>query len=155
MHPHIEIKASSISTNRNYNDPDYDDTKIKLFHVIISEGKLKLLMTVQWQDPANHTREFQVIRHDHLYLDGHDPGTPYPGAAPYTGNISADTTEAQELFQKSLSPYMIHLDKVTVHSKINYESTQFSFTDPQILEELYDRINDVFLKAKYSPASLA
>lgn len=155
MHPHIEIKLRPINTRRNYNDPDYDDNEEGIYHVIISENKLKMLFTVKWQEPGLNKREFQVIRHDHLYLDGQDKGQVYPiGNHPYGGTISADNSVVQELFSDNLDPYQIRLDKVTVHNHLFYESINFTFVDPQLLETLYDRINEACLKAKFSPSGI-
>lgn len=156
MNPHIEVQLRSINSNLNYNDPNFDDTDASLFHVVIAENKLKLLLTVEWKDPLHNPREFQVVRHDHLYLDGQDKGQAYPlGAVPYPGNLSADPTIVQGLFDDTLLPYGIRLDKVVVHNHTNYESINFTFTDPTKLNELYDRVNQAGIRAKYSPGSLA
>lgn len=156
MHPHIEVTSRAINTRLNYSDPEYSDTEESLYHVVVSEDKLKLLFTVKWQDPAKNPREFQVVRHDHLYLDGQDDNQEYPiGTFPYGGSISADNSIIQELFQKNLSPYQIRLDKVTVHNHNYYESINFTFVDPQLLEELYDKIHEACLIAKFSPTGLA
>lgn len=156
MNPHIEVQTRSINSQLNYNDPEYDDAMPSLYHVVISEGTLKVLGTVEWRNPDQHPREFQLVRFDHLYLDGQDKGQAYPiGKVPFTGQLSADPTIVQDLFKQALDPYGIRLDKVTIHNHHFYESINFAFADEALLNELYDRINEVCLKVKYSPGSLA
>lgn len=156
MNPYIEVKDRSINARLNYNDPDYDDSAVSLFHVFISQEKLKVLFTVEWKDPNSNLREFQVIKHDHLYLDGQDRDKIYPiGTTPYPGVLSADPSIVQELFSDNLDRYGIRLDKVTIHNHTFYESVNFTFTDPAKLDQLYDLINEACTKVKYSPGHLA
>jgi hypothetical protein len=148
MNPHIEVKDKAINTQLNYNEKNFNESSSSLFHVFISEDKLKVLFTVEWKDPNSSKREFQVVKHDHLYLDGIDKGKAYPIEKPYVGTISADPTVVQKLFSKNLDTYGIRLDKVTTHKLTFFESIDFTFTDPVKLEELYDKINEACIKAK-------
>lgn len=143
MNPHIEIKDRPINTKLNYNEKDFDESVVSLYHVFISEDKLKILFTVEWKDPNISEREFQVVKHDHLYLDGPDSNQEYPiGEGSWSGTLSADQTIVQELFKDNLDPYGIVLNKVVLHNLVNIESIDFEFTDQNKLEELYDKINE-------------
>jgi hypothetical protein len=61
MNPHIEVKDKAINTQLNYNEKNFNESSSSLFHVFISEDKLKVLFTVEWKDPNSSKREFQVV----------------------------------------------------------------------------------------------
>ena len=153
MRPHIEIKTKPINYNMNYHDENFDENQKEIFHVFIAEDRLKLLFTVEWVDPTTNTREFKVVKHDHLYLDGMDRKATYPEGT-YIGNLSADPTIIYALFQDNLNPYSIQLNNVTVHNMVFFESVDFVFTDQDKLEKLYDLINEACKKIKHNPVEL-
>ena len=69
MSPHIQVKQIAINC---YNDDLNEDSNVNsLYHVIVSQGKLKMKFLVA-QRPKNEKpkREFDVVRCEYVSLHG-------------------------------------------------------------------------------------
>lgn len=143
MRPHIEVKPLPINTiNDNL---EYDEETTCLYHVIVSQGKLKMLFLVaQRPKSENPRREFDVVRCEYISLHGLDERDEYLGQVNDL-SISADKTIVNEIFEWTLEPYSLKLLNVNFHNFEFFESELegkgFVFENNEIYEILKDKIN--------------
>ena len=143
MRPHIEVKPLPINTiNDNL---EYDEETTCLYHVIVSQGKLKMLFLVsQRPKHENPKREFDVVRCEYVSLHGIDERDQYLGQVNNL-SISADKTIVNEIFEWTLEPYKLRMLNVTFHNFEFFESELegkgFVFEDNSVYETLKNKIN--------------
>jgi hypothetical protein len=133
MKPYIEVSQTALK--------GADD----LYTVFVSEGLLKMEMTVKWENPDDYPEQFRIIPKKCLFLNGifgiMDVNkiyneVQYPNGL---GTISADPTIVEELFRGSIEPYGIKLNKVAFHSFSFFESEDYTM-DPDKEKELFELI---------------
>lgn len=143
MRPHIEVKPLPI--NNTNDDIEDDDDCNCLYHVIVSQGKLKMMFLVA-QRPRSEMpkREFDVVRCEYVSLHGIDERDKYLGEVNEL-SISADKTIVNEIFEWTLKPYALKIISATFHNfeffETETEGKGFLFEDQEIYETLKDRIN--------------
>lgn len=143
MKPHIEVVPLPI--NNINDDIENDDETNCLYHVLVSQGKLKMMFLIA-QRPRHEQpkREFDVVRCEYISLHGIDERDKYLGTVDNI-SISADITIVNEIFEWTLKPYGIRMLEVTFHNFEFFESEMegkgFIFEDNDTYEELKDKIN--------------
>lgn len=152
MNPHIEVKPFAINM---YNDDLELDLETNcLYHVIVSQGKLKMLFLVAQRTPSAQQREFDVVRCEYVSLHGMDKRDEYLGRVS-NFSISADKTIVNEIFSWTLEPYCLKMLNVTFHNFEFFEAEQegkgFVFENQEVYEKLKDKINVVCLKMLRNP----
>lgn len=153
MKPHIEVKPLPIN---NFNDNIEDDEETTcLYHVIVSQGELKMLFLVAQRPMMEEpVREFDIVRCEYISLHGISQRDKYLGTVQNL-SISADTTIVSELFQWSLKPYGIRLLKVVFHNFEFFETEGqgkgFVFEDQELYNKLKDLINKTCIKMLKNP----
>lgn len=151
MNPYIEIKPYPI--NAAIDDLE-DSNVIPLFHVLISQGHLKMIFLVAMQDPKITGRTYQVVRCENIFLHGINERDEYLGQV---GNptISADSTIVNEVFEWSLKPYGLKILEATFHNFEFFESEiegkGYIFENYNIYEKLKDIINTKCIKMMKNP----
>lgn len=147
--PHIQVKPFAINTN--YDDLINSD-KTPLYHVIVSQGLLKMLFLVA-HDKTNN-REFEVIKCEYIALHGINERDIYD-IIDGEDKISSDPTIINKNFKWVLEPYGIKLLKVTNHSFEFIESDKelkgFIFEDQDKYNILKDLINAKCQKVLKNP----
>lgn len=143
MRPHIEVKPLPI--NAVNDDLEYDEETTCLYHVIVSQGKLKMLFLVsQRPKRENPKREFDVVRCEYISLHGLDERDQYLGQVSDI-SLSADKTIVNEIFEWTLLPYSLKLLSVNFHNFEFFESELegkgFVFENNKIYDKLKDKIN--------------
>lgn len=143
MRPHIEVKPLPIN---NYTDDIENDAETHcLYHVLVSQGKLKMLFLVA-QRPLKEQpiREFDVVRCEYISLHGISERDTYLEKVNNI-SISADATIVNDLFSWTLAPYGIKLLKVVFHNfeffETEVEGNGFVFEDQSLYNRLKDLIN--------------
>lgn len=153
MRPHIEVKPMAINM---YNDDIEDDGETNcLYHVIVSQGKLKMkFLVAQRPKSENPKREFDVVRCEYVSLHGIDERDKYLGLIEDV-SLSADKTIVNEIFSWTLQPYALKMISVTFHNFEFFESELegkgFVFENQEIYEYLKDKINVVCNKMLRNP----
>lgn len=153
MMPHIEVKPLAIN---KYNDDIEDDTETNcLYHVLVSQGKIKMLFLVaQRPKEEQPKREFDTIRCEYISLHGIDERDLYIGAI-HDISLSADATIVNDIFEYSLKLYGIKLIKVIFHNfeffETEVEGKGFVFEDIEAYERLKDLINKTCSKMLRNP----
>lgn len=143
MKPHIEVVPLPI--NNINDDIENDDNTNCLYHVLVSQGQLKMLFLVT-QRPRHEIpkREFDVVRCEYISLHGINERDKYLGTVDNI-SVSADITIVSEIFEWTLKPYGIRMLEVTFHNFEFFESEiegkGFIFEDNEIYEKLKDKIN--------------
>lgn len=143
MKPHIEVKPLPINNNTDDIENDYDTNC--LYHVLVSQGKIKMLFLVAQRPREEHPdREFDVVRCEYISLHGISERDSYLGQINEL-SISADPTIVSELFDWSLKPYGIKLLNVVFHNfeffETEVEGNGFIFEDQRAYTQLKDLIN--------------
>lgn len=143
MRPHIEVKPLPI--NNNTDDIENDATTICLYHVIVSQGKIKMMFLVSQRPKEEQPeREFDVVRCEYISLHGISERDTYLGQVNDL-SISADATIVNELFEWSLKVFGIKLLKVVFHDfeffETEVEGNGFIFEDQNLYNKLKDLIN--------------
>lgn len=153
MHPHIEIKPFAINS---YNDLLEDDENARpLFHVTVSQGKLKMLFLIILQDQnKNPGRIYETVRCENVFLNGIDERDKYLGVVDNIA-VSADCTIVNEIFDFSIKPYGLRLLKANFHNFEFFESDKefkgFIFEDADIYNTLKDLIDKRCRKMMSNP----
>ena len=143
MRPHIEVKPLPI--NNSTDDIENDSNTSCLYHVLVSQGKIKMMFLVS-QRPREEQpeREFDVIRCEYISLHGISERDTYLGQVDDL-SISADATIVNELFEWSLKVFGIKLLKVVFHNfeffETEVEGNGFVFEDQVLYNKLKDLIN--------------
>lgn len=152
--PSIEIKPLPI--NYKMDDLEDDPEALALYHVTVSQGRLKLLFLVERTNPGvnpNH-RPFEVIRCEYLSLHGLHELDKYKNVTDIN-SISADVSIVNEIFKTSLEPFGLVLKNVVFHNFEFFESENeginFEFADIAKYELLKDLINNKSLKMMSNP----
>lgn len=141
--PHIEVKPLPI--NNNSDDLENDSDTNCLYHVLVSQGKLKMMFLVA-QRPREEQpeREFDTVRCEYISLHGISERDTYLGQVNDL-SLSADATIVNELFEWTLKPYGIKLLKVVFHNfeffETEVEGNGFVFEDQITYERLKNLIN--------------
>lgn len=143
MRPHIEVKPLPI--NNNTDDIENDATTSCLYHVIVSQGKIKMMFLVSQRPKEEQPeREFDVVRCEYISLHGISERDTYLGQVNDL-SISADATIVNELFEWSLKVFGIKLLKVVFHDfeffEAEVEGNGFIFEDQNLYNKLKDLIN--------------
>ena len=153
MIPHIEVKPLPVN---NYNDDIEDDPITNcLYHVIVSQGQLKMLFLVA-QRPREEQpdREFDVVRCEYISLHGINERDRYLETVNDI-SLSADATIVSDIFAYSLKSYNIKLMNVVFHNFEFFESEVegkgFVFEDTQTYDKLKDYINKTCSKMLRNP----
>lgn len=153
MMPHIEVKPMAINM---YNDDlEYDSETNCLYHVVVSQGQLKMMFLVA-QRPVTETnhREFDVVRCEYISLHGLNERDQYLGQVSDL-SISADKTIVNEIFSSTLEPYCIKMLNITFHNFEFFEAEEegkgFIFENKEVYDKLKDRINKVCVKMLRNP----
>lgn len=153
MIPHIEVKPMAINM---YNDDlEYDSETNCLYHVIVSQGQLKMMFLVA-QRPVTQTnhREFDVVRCEYVSLHGINERDEYLGQIKDL-SISADKTIVNDIFNWTLEPYCLKMLSVTFHNFEFFEAEEegkgFIFENKEVYEKLKDKINKVCVKMLHNP----
>lgn len=150
FNPYIELLPYPINSGI---DDIEDDAAIPLYHVIVSQGQLKMLFLVAQHD-QNARRQFEVIRCENVELHGMDERDEY---LQKTDNIaiSANVSIVNKIFEYSLSAYKLRLIDVNFHNFEFFESEiegkGFIFEDNEIYEKLKDRINKKCISMLLNP----
>lgn len=148
MQPHIEIKPFPINSKMD-NFEDESDT-LSLFHVTVSQGKLKMLFLIVLQDQLKYPgRVYDTIRCEYISLHGIDERDKYLGVIDNI-SVSADCSIVNEIFIWSLKPYSIKILSANFHDfeffESDIEGKGFVFEDVSIYNTLKDLIDS---KCKY------
>lgn len=144
MRPYIQMQPYPINSRMNDLEEDFD--AVPLFHVIVSQGKLKMLFLVANHDPMRYpnTREYETIKCEYISLHGKSERDKYLGTVDNV-KISADCTIVNEIFQWTLAPYSLKLYKANFHNfeffESDLEGKGFAFLDSDKYEILKDLIN--------------
>lgn len=153
MIPHIEVKPLPVN---NWNDALEDDIETNcLYHVIVSQGQLKMMFLVaQRTREISPKREFDVVRCEYISLHGINERDQYLETVNDI-SLSADATIVSEIFEYSLQPYGIQLNNVVFHNFEFFESELegkgFTFEDVEAYEKLKDLINKTCGKMLRNP----
>lgn len=141
FNPYIELLPFPINSGI---DDIEDDAAIPLYHVIVSQGQLKMLFLVIQHD-QNAKRQFETLRCEYVGLHGIDERDEYLQEIDNIA-ISANVSIVNKIFEYSLSPFKLKLIEANFHNFEFFESEiegkGFIFEDKQIYEELKDRINE-------------
>ena len=129
--PYIEIKPSPI--NSPLDDFEDDAEATPLYHVVVSQGQLKMLFLIILNNGKNPAlRNFEIIRCEYLSLHGINERDKYLEAVDNI-NVSADVTIVNEIFEWTLKPFGIKLLKVNFHDfeffEADKEGKGFIFED--------------------------
>lgn len=140
LRPYVEINPYPINS---HND-NFDDS-LPLYHVIVSQGSLKMYFLVILQDQSkNPDRIYETIRCEYISLHGLDERDIYLETVDNLA-ISADCTIVNEIFEWNLMPYGIKLLSANFHNfeffESNKEGKGFIFEDPSLYNSLKDLIN--------------
>lgn len=134
MSPHVEARPYPI--NNCNDDLEYDDVTTPLYHVFVSQGKIKMLFLVA-QIPS--TRDYKVVKCEYITLHGIDERNIYLNTVDNI-SISADPTIVNEVFEWSLKPYRIKILNATFHNfeffETEIEGKGFIFEDSSVYDEL-------------------
>ena len=146
FNPYIMLFPYPINCNEE--DMEDNDNSFPLYHVLVSQGKLKMLFLVVHQN-YNSKRQFETIKCEYVSLHGLNERDEYLQQTDKIG-ISADCSIVNKIFEYSLSPYGIRLISTNFHNFEFFESdkegTDFVFEKPEVYEELKDRINKTCIK---------
>lgn len=143
MNPYIEIKPYPI--NNYIEDLDDDPNTRPLYHVLVSQGQLKMLFLVFLNNGEDPTlRNFETIRCEYLSLHGMNERDKYLEVVDEV-KISADVTIVNEIFDWLLKPYGLKLLSATFHDFEFFESDKegkgFIFENKQTYDTLKDLIS--------------
>lgn len=143
MRPHIEVKPLPI--NNGTDDIENDSNTSCLYHVLVSQGKIKMMFLVSQRPKEEQPeREFDVVRCEYISLHGISERDTYLGQVDDL-SISADATIVNELFEWSLKVFGIKLLKVVFHNfeffETEVEGNGFVFEDQALYNKLKDLIN--------------
>ena len=147
--PHVEARPCPI--NRDNDDFEYDSETTPLYHVNVSQGKLKMLFLVAQK---RNSLEYDILRCEYLTLDGIDERNEYLNA---TDNISvsADPSIVNQIFGIHLEPFGIRLLDVTFHNFEFFESAiegkGFVFEDTEKHAKLKALIQRKCLQMLHNP----
>ena len=138
MDPYISIFVDPIN---KHDDPDNSDN---LYHVLVSQGKIKMLFLVISMDMSNNPkRQYETIRGEYLTLHGIDERDQYLEKTDEIA-VSADVSIVNSVFEHSLKPFGIRLNKCSFHNFDFFESQMegkgFFFEDSDKYEILKDLI---------------
>lgn len=143
MRPHIEVKPLPINNNMDNIENDYITNC--LYHVLVSQGKIKMMFLIAQRPREEHPlREFDVIRCEYISLHGISERDTYLGKVDNL-SISADATIVNSIFEWTLKPYGIKLLKATFHNFEFFESeiegNGFVFENKNLYNNLKNLIN--------------
>lgn len=134
MRPHVEVRPYPINSAND--DLEYDEATTPLYHVFVSQSKLKMLFVVA---QIRNKREYEVLRCEYVTLHGMDERDIYLNIVDTFG-ISADSTIVNEVFEFSLKPFGLKLLDATFHNFEFFESAiegkGFVFEDAELYNSL-------------------
>lgn len=139
------MEVIPLPINNTNDDLEYDSDTDCIYHVKVSQGKLKMMFLV-CQRPLyeNHKREFETLKCVYISLHGIEERDRYLESVEDV-SISADTSIVNEVFSWTLKPYGLRLLDVTFHNfeffETSLEGKGFIFEDKEIYEKLKDIIN--------------
>lgn len=152
--PSIEIKPLPI--NYKMDDLEDDVNAVALYHVTVSQNRLKLLFLVERTNPGinPNNRPFEVIRCEYLSLHGLHELDKYKDVDDIK-SISSDVSIVNEIFKTSLEPFGLVLKNIVFHDFDFFESenegVNFEFADKKKYELLKDLISKKCIKMMSNP----
>lgn len=149
MRPHVEVRPYPINSVND--DLEYDDATTPLYHVFVSQNKLKMLFLVA---QIRNKRKYEVLRCEYVTLHGMDERNIYLNTVD-NFNISADSTIVNEVFEYSLKPFDLKLLETTFHNFEFFESAiegkGFVFEDAETYRKLKNFIESRCNKMLQNP----
>lgn len=144
MSPYIEIKPYPV--NSSLDNFEYEPESKPLYHVLVSQGQLKMLFLVFLNGGENPAlRKFETIRCEYLTLHGLNERDKYLEVVDNI-SVSADVTIVNEIFEWTLKPYGIKLLSANFHDFEFFESDKegkgFIFEN----QEYYNTLKDLISK---------
>lgn len=154
MKPYIKILPHAINACNDNLDDDCETSP--LYHVIVSQDKLKMMFLVVKRDELeNPKRIYDVVRCEYISLHGMNERDEYLQIETIDSSLSADCTLIDEIFKTSIEPYGINLLRVTFHDfeffEADVENKGFTFDDADKYEKLKELINKKCLEMMLNP----
>ena len=152
--PSIEIKP--LPLNYKMDDLEDDEEAVALYHVTVSQGRLKMLFLVERTNPGVNpaNRPFEVIRCEYLLVHGLHELDKYLEVEDKIA-ISKDVSIVNEIFKTTLEPFGLELKSVVFHDfgffESESENANFVFKDEVKYELLKDLVNKKCLKMMSNP----